>query len=236
MDKETEMRDKVTDRLSACPFCGATDCVKILKASELNDEDFDPELDDESYAVNCDAQKGGCGSTGGFSVDVNKAVLKWNNRQAQPSPSPASVQSAEDLAFDVGNLLGIYGDMATSIAMIEADRAAQRQIGREEVAKECPSCHCVVDVYGRGHHSAADCKYLKLKLKNEERYAAVVEAAVSKAWPLLKREYELRHEDTECGGDEIEEGLDILKSRLRKALSDLDAEAPQDAQEKESHP
>lgn len=54
------------------------------------------------------------------------------------------------------------------------------------------------------------------------RYSAVVEAAVEKAWPLLKQEYELRHENTECGGDEIMEGLDMLKIRLRKSLFDLD--------------
>lgn len=42
--------------------------------------------------------------------------------------------------------------------------------------------------------------------------------AVNRAWPLLKREYEYRHEDSECGGDEIEEGLDMLKEKLCIAM------------------
>jgi hypothetical protein len=53
---------------------------------------------------------------------------------------------------------------------------------------------------------------------SEIRAEARAEAA-DRAWPLLKQEYERRHEDSECGGDEISEGLDILNARLRAAIT-----------------
>ena len=52
----------------------------------------------------------------------------------------------------------------------------------------------------------------------EARDAAIRAECVERAWPLLKQEYEWRHEDSECGGDEISEGLDMLKIRLRAAI------------------
>jgi hypothetical protein len=55
-------------------------------------------------------------------------------------------------------------------------------------------------------------------VRTESRAEALREAA-DRAWPLLKQEYEWRHEDSECGGDEVSEGLDILKSRLISAIT-----------------
>ena len=52
----------------------------------------------------------------------------------------------------------------------------------------------------------------------ESRDAAIRAECADRAWPLLKQEYEWRHEDSECGGDEISEGLDMLKIRLRAAI------------------
>lgn len=191
------MSDKVTDGLSACPFCGATDCVKILKSSELNDEDFDPELDDESYAVNCDAQKGGCGAAGGFSVDVKKAVLKWNLRRSQPAPSPASVQSEVVVLAELVKIGGASWDnekIQRAEAMIEADRDAQRQIGRDEVQEKAENI--IVDL--------------------RKRYSTVVEAA---------KVYLKEHSCSDS------HGICQDETNLRKALSDLDQSAPQDAKD-----
>jgi len=42
--------------------------------------------------------------------------------------------------------------------------------------------------------------------------------AADRAWPLLKQEYEWRKEDSECGGDEVSEGLDMLRARLDTAI------------------
>jgi hypothetical protein len=49
--------------------------------------------------------------------------------------------------------------------------------------------------------------------------AEALREAADRAWPLLKKEYEWRHEDSECGGDEISEGLDMLNARLISAIT-----------------
>ena len=48
--------------------------------------------------------------------------------------------------------------------------------------------------------------------------ARILDEAADRVWPLLKQEYEWRHEDSECGGDETSEGLDMLKDRLLSAM------------------
>jgi hypothetical protein len=81
------------------------------------------------------------------------------------APKAEGVQSAEELAEEIIALVQSKNGLESQalgelMRLIYIDRAAQRQAGREEAWKECPSCHCAVDEAGRGHHSVADCAYL----------------------------------------------------------------------------
>lgn len=66
--------------LKPCPFCGKTTPVRLVPASE--DIDFNPDEQDESYTVYCDARSGGCGATCGYLAQVpDDAVDAWNRRR-----------------------------------------------------------------------------------------------------------------------------------------------------------
>jgi UDP-N-acetylenolpyruvoylglucosamine reductase len=49
-------------------------------------------------------------------------------------------------------------DLQVLIDEYEAHRAEKRR----EKEKHCPSCGCVVDKNGHGHHSAADCIFMHI--------------------------------------------------------------------------
>ena len=67
--------------LSPCPFCGKTESVHIIAASE--DDSFD-DINEDSYAVVCDASRGsgkdlgGCGGQSGFKKTKDDAVALWD--------------------------------------------------------------------------------------------------------------------------------------------------------------
>jgi hypothetical protein len=58
-------------------------------------------------------------------------------------------------------------------AEIESSFQARLASAREQGGMTCPSCGCVVDKAGRGHHSAADCVFLKLAEEAERELAEV---------------------------------------------------------------
>ena len=74
----------VTVSLKACPFCGETKALEIIKGSELMDENQEFWEHQESFAVICSAKfpdgKGGCGSCGGFNETTIGAISNWNTR------------------------------------------------------------------------------------------------------------------------------------------------------------
>ena len=70
-----------------CPFCGRRDALKLTTAQELAEEgedDPEPWMHSESWAVLCDASRpggpGGCGASGGFFPSEDAAVAAWNRR------------------------------------------------------------------------------------------------------------------------------------------------------------
>lgn len=70
------------DELSPCPFCGQSNTVEPIEASQMF-ADMDVEVGDdhqESFAVVCSVWKEGCGATSGFMITRELAALKWNRR------------------------------------------------------------------------------------------------------------------------------------------------------------
>lgn len=73
--------------VKACPFCGKRDTLKLTTMQELIEEgedDPEPWLHSDSWAVMCDASSpggpGGCGASGGFFPSDHAAVAAWNRR------------------------------------------------------------------------------------------------------------------------------------------------------------
>ena len=77
--------------LKPCPFCGATNTLKVTSAAELNcedEEEFNAWPHSDSFAVMCDASRpggpGGCGAMGGFFPTKADAVAAWSKRAPLP--------------------------------------------------------------------------------------------------------------------------------------------------------
>lgn len=190
------MRDKVRDELAACPFCGSTDIYDAYGFMVCN-----------TCKATGPAMNNGNNDDHADFVDHKRAIEAWDNRQSHPVPSPASVQSAEELlayivksAFSKFMMDTTKGEVAVSIdgdnlkKHIAEQLATQRQIGRDEVQEKAENI--IVDL--------------------RKRYSTVVEAA---------KVYLKEHSCSDSHGVCQDE------TNLRKALSDLDTEAPQDAKE-----
>lgn len=69
-------------KLKPCPFCGRVKPflgrLTEIETVDANHPDYD--LLNEQFAVVCDAQNGGCGTTSGFFASKNKACEAWNRR------------------------------------------------------------------------------------------------------------------------------------------------------------
>ena len=61
--------------LKKCPHCGKTETLCVGNSEQLNG--IGSELE---FAVCCNTVLGGCGATGGYSTDFDKAIEKWNMR------------------------------------------------------------------------------------------------------------------------------------------------------------
>ena len=73
------MKDAMPD-LKPCPFCDktASESLFIGDKSEIH-TDMRVSIG-ISYAVCCNAMKGGCGATSGFKGTHKEAIIAWNNR------------------------------------------------------------------------------------------------------------------------------------------------------------
>lgn len=63
--------------LLPCPFCGSTN---VILRSQYEITGYGST---NQYAVCCDATQGGCGVTGGYSINENIAINKWNRRSKE---------------------------------------------------------------------------------------------------------------------------------------------------------
>lgn len=75
-----EEHEEHKELLKPCPFCGKIDTVGVFR-----EDDVTPELKEVSsapwgYAVLCDAQAGGCGSSSGYKSNKKDAIKLWNGR------------------------------------------------------------------------------------------------------------------------------------------------------------
>lgn len=152
--------------------------------------------------------------------DQYRHDLEERSRLSTPAPSPASVQSEVVVLAELVKIGGASWDnekIQRAEAMIESDRAAQRQIGREEakakIAEMAMEYNAVSERYA--------CKELQLS----ERYAAVVEALRLAEWYI--------NDGSVLPADKNHPYYKVSEA-IEKALSDLEPSAPQDAQEKSS--
>lgn len=64
-----------------CPFCGFG-CAEIATCKELgNCQNFEECEHNGFYSVVCNINKGGCGASGGYANNIEKAWEKWNRRK-----------------------------------------------------------------------------------------------------------------------------------------------------------
>ena len=78
------------DKLKPCPFCGAdvaviATCQDLECCDDFDECDkFDPNYGLEGWYVGvCDVNKGGCGASSRWSIDINKAIKLWNQRAGE---------------------------------------------------------------------------------------------------------------------------------------------------------
>lgn len=77
----------MTDKLKPCPFCGKS-VATFTDMKELEEcFNYDQNIcDDFDYwckkypLIVCDATKGGCGASTGYSESKEEAIKKWNRR------------------------------------------------------------------------------------------------------------------------------------------------------------
>lgn len=85
--------------LKPCPSCGETDTIGFTDCRELeeckNFECCDYESDGYVCVV-CDANKGGCGASGGYAKTAKEAAEKWN-RRAAPENNPLTLEQVKQL-------------------------------------------------------------------------------------------------------------------------------------------
>lgn len=62
------------EKLKPCPLCGSAAALEI-------DEDRTDGY--ENYAIRCNYNKGGCGTTGGYRETKEKAIELWNKRSGE---------------------------------------------------------------------------------------------------------------------------------------------------------
>jgi hypothetical protein len=110
---------------------------------------------------------------------------------------------------------GLAGGLAPAITYIMCEGDS------EMINKEVNAMELVQKLQSRTTNDEGDITHLSLQeavaivLTRDER---IRRECADKIWPLLKQEYEWRHEDSECGSDEISEGLDMLRTRLDEII------------------
>lgn len=76
----------MTEKLKSCPYC-KKEVANITNCIELEDcANFEECGNSGWVCVVCNANKGGCGATGGYADSEEKAILKWNTRAADENP------------------------------------------------------------------------------------------------------------------------------------------------------
>lgn len=99
----TDALKMAREALKPCPHCGLAHTLELTTAQELAEEgedDPEPWMQSDSWAVICDASRpsgpGGCGASGGFYPSEAEAVEAWNRRaaiDAQQAATPPAVQA-----------------------------------------------------------------------------------------------------------------------------------------------
>lgn len=77
----------MSQELKPCPFCGRTSPLEVTDSNKIDlltqsDYAFD---DNPTFAVVCNKNKEGCGSSSGFWDTQKQAVIAWNTRTTKGS-------------------------------------------------------------------------------------------------------------------------------------------------------
>lgn len=107
----------MSEKLKKCPFC-EKEVADIANCIELEDcANFEECGNSGWVCVVCNANKGGCGATGGYADSEEKAILKWNTRASDENP-PLSLDELRQMEGEpvwIDYLDGHYGIVNVSV-------------------------------------------------------------------------------------------------------------------------
>ena len=75
----------MTEKLKKCPICGKIDTLFVGTSKEIEEKKED-EYSSGYFAVCCNFQHGGCGTTGGYRATEEEATTLWNTRAEDENP------------------------------------------------------------------------------------------------------------------------------------------------------
>jgi len=128
-------------------------------------------------------------------MDEMRAAL----RSRLSSPTPASAEIPPEA----------WGRLAEDVDEL---RHPERHTASESAEELADDLCAMIGIKREGSTS------IEMRKRLAAHDAKTKREAADRAWPLLKQEYEWRKEDSECGGDEVSEGLDMLRARLDTAI------------------
>lgn len=127
-------------RTSPCKFCGNIKSVRIIDSNEAYERDEDYPM----YAVVCDLNNGGCGSTSGFRETITEAIELWN-RSTNMNNSTIK-DSGDRTQFNTGAVRDMHEgkgrmDLLPMTAIIELSKHCEegaKKYGEHNVDKGIP--------------------------------------------------------------------------------------------------
>jgi hypothetical protein len=121
----------------------------------------------DGYAISDQEECPFCGPDGTISYGGGETIC--SHCGGSHILKPSGQDEALDIALDFWNGAALPRSCAEKQAKAIRDYGfSQRAQGRAEVADQCPSCHCVVDLKGHGHHSVSDCAFMRMVSEGEK--------------------------------------------------------------------
>ncbi len=193
-----------TAALLPCPFCGATDAVRL---DDGDSWDFLPDGEPVTWAVVCDYNRGGCGGSGGFRDSQKDAIAAWNQAADRLS-------ALEEENGRLKEVLGTTVDaLESAMSMMEpyySQSGARRELDEiaeaarlllpyshtyEAVVPPCPEC-------GKQFHHRDASNALNMHLCNTHQWSLARRKKLFADIAPRTVEYKTKAEFLAAGGDQ----------------------------------